>query len=312
MRIAHFSDLHILSLEGVGAHRFLNKRMTGYANLRLKRGHAHRPSFVRAVAREIKKSGVDHVVVTGDLTNLALEVEFEAVKLLLEEELGLSPDDVSIVPGNHDLYTRGAATSKRFAKYFGEFMTSDLPELGVEIGPGRFPFVRLRGPAAIIGLSSAVPRLPFMAAGRLGAAQMTALAQLLEHPEVRRRTPVVLLHHPAHNPLSRVETLLRGLDDAALLWTTVKDVPRGMVLHGHLHRRIQRPLPTDRGYMHSIGATSASLEHEDESRMAGFNLYELGDDGVVKRVEAHVFDPARDRFDASSVPKFVEHVATRR
>jgi hypothetical protein len=35
MRIAHFSDLHLLSLEGVPARRFLNKRFTGWVNLRL-------------------------------------------------------------------------------------------------------------------------------------------------------------------------------------------------------------------------------------------------------------------------------------
>ena len=67
---------------------------------------------------------------------------------LLHEELGLPPGDVSIIPGNHDLYTRGAMRSQRFMKYFGDFMTSDLPELGVDIPLGRFPFVRLRGPAA--------------------------------------------------------------------------------------------------------------------------------------------------------------------
>ncbi|HEY8086661.1 MAG TPA: metallophosphoesterase [Polyangiaceae bacterium] len=312
MRIAHFSDLHVLSLEGIGPGRFLNKRITGYANLRLKRGHVHRPAYVRAIAREIKRCAVEHVVVTGDLTNLALEPEFEAVRRMLEEELGLSPRDVSIVPGNHDLYTRGALTTKRFAKYFHAYMDGDLPELGVDVGPGRFPFVRLRGPAAIIGLSSAVPRLPFFAAGRLGTAQLDALAKVLEHPEVRSRTPVVLVHHPAHNPLSRIATLLRGLDDAALLWTTVRDVPRGLLLHGHLHQRIQRPLATSRGHMQSVGATSASLEHEDAARMAGFNVYEIDAGGAVKRIEAHVFDPARDRFDVQSVPKLVEHVAVRR
>ena len=51
MRIAHFSDLHVLALEGVPAHRFLNKRFTGWVNLRVKRAHKHRPAHVRAVAR---------------------------------------------------------------------------------------------------------------------------------------------------------------------------------------------------------------------------------------------------------------------
>jgi 3',5'-cyclic AMP phosphodiesterase CpdA len=306
MRIAHFSDLHILSLEGVKLHRFLNKRITGYANLRLKRDHIHHPRFVRAIAREIRRSKVDHVVITGDLTNLALDEEFAAVGALLDEELGLPPSDVSIVPGNHDLYTRGALREKRVVKYFGAHMTSDLPELGVELPLGRFPFVRLRGPAAIIGITSAVPRLPLFATGKIGKAQAEALARILEHPEVRRRTPVVLMHHPAHNPLSTVKRLLTGLDDAALLWSSIKDVPHGLVLHGHLHKRIQRNMKTSAGRMISVGATSASLEHEDEGKMAGFNLYEIGDSGEVGRIEAHVLDAKNETFEVSSVPKMME------
>jgi 3',5'-cyclic AMP phosphodiesterase CpdA len=306
MRIAHFSDLHVLALEGVGAHRFLNKRLTGYANLRFKRSHTHHPRHVRAVAREIARAKVDHVVVTGDLTNLALETEFEAVHALLQDELGLDPKHVSVVPGNHDLYTRGAMTSKRFTKYFGAYIRSDLPELGVDIGVGHFPFVRLRGPAAIIGLSSAVPQPPFVAAGKLGKAQVTELSKILSHPEVKKRTPVVLLHHPAHNPLSKVKTLLEGLHDATLLWSTMKDIAEGLVLHGHLHRRIHQTLPTERGKLHAVGATSASLEHEDEHRMAGFNLYEIDDaTGAIARVEAHVLDPKKDSFAKTSVPRYV-------
>jgi hypothetical protein len=85
-------------------------------------------------------------------------------------------------------------------------------------------------------------------------------------------------------------------------------LPRGLLLHGHLHERIQRPLETSRGQVHSVGATSASLEHEDEAKRAGFNVYDIDDEGTVKRIEAHVFDPARDRFEIGSVPRVVQHV----
>ena len=117
MRVAHFSDLHLLSLEGVPAHRFLNKRFTGWVNLRLKRGSIHRSAYVRAIAREVARLDVEHVVVTGDLTNLALESEYELVRDLFERDLGLDPARVTIAPGNHDLYTRGALTSRRFERY---------------------------------------------------------------------------------------------------------------------------------------------------------------------------------------------------
>src|SRR4051812_15799719 len=208
MRVAHFSDLHVLALEGVEAHRFMNKRFTGWVNLKLKRGHKHRPAYVRAIAQEVTRAKVDHVVITGDLTNLALEQEFEAVRALLEEELGMHADDISIVPGNHDLYTRGAMRDRRFSRFFEPYIGSDLPDLAVDIDLGRFPFVKLRGPLAIIGMSSAVPRPPLVASGELGKDQIEALARILAHDEVKRRTLVLALHHPVHNPASLVKTWL--------------------------------------------------------------------------------------------------------
>jgi hypothetical protein len=268
MRIAHFSDLHVLDLVGVGPHRFLNKRLSGYANLRLKRNHVHKAGYVRAISREIAKAKIDHVAITGDITNLALETEFRAAKKLLEDELGLSPHDVSVVPGNHDLYTRGAMKGKRFAEYFGAYTEGDLPEIVVrDLGLGIFPYVRLRGPCAIIGMSTAVPRLPFVASGSLGTRQLEAFAR-------------ALAHH-------------------------LRVVPHGLVLHGHLHRRQERALATSAGAMRVVGATSASLHahpgHET-ARMAGFNLYEIDDAGAITRVEAHVLDPETDTFSVVAIP----------
>lgn len=296
MHIAHFSDLHVLSLEGVGAMRFMNKRLSGLANLRFKRQHAHRTSYVRAVAKEIARVRADHVVVTGDLTNLALEQEFLAARTLLEEELHLTPDHVSIVPGNHDFYTRGALRGRRFTEYFRQYVKCDL-DVAVDIGSGHFPFVRLRGPCAFIGLSSAVPRVPFVAAGVLGKPQLAALRRALAHPEVRKRLPVLLVHHPLHNPPSRLKAYVEGLRDADALIDALRDVPRGLVLHGHLHDRVWRSLKTTTGEVFAIGATSASLHHETETRMSGFNLYDIDDaTGAIANVEAHVFDPAAETF----------------
>lgn len=305
MRIAHFSDLHVLALDGVPRRRFLNKRFTGLVNLRVKREHKHRPGYVRAVAREITRAGADHVIITGDLTNLALEQEFEAVRALLEAELGFGPDQITVVPGNHDLYTRGAMRARRFSTVFARYIESDLPELSADLPLGRFPFVKLRGPVAVIGMTSAVPRPPLVASGELGAAQIAALARILAHDEVRRRTPVLALHHPAHNPDSKLKTLAEGLWDAAALVDALGPLSRGLVLHGHLHRRIQRSLETRSGRLLAVGATSASLHHDDEHRMAGFNVYELDEGAGTFGVEAHVLDPARESFHVGSVPKIV-------
>ncbi len=299
MRIAHLSDLHLLDLEGAVPFRLLNKRLTGYANLRLRRGHHHKPAPVRAAARALADHGVDHVVITGDVSNLALEREFDRVRELLERDLGLSADRVSIVPGNHDAYTGGAVRDRRFQRWFGAFMESDLPDL---TGPTGFPYVHLRDKAAIIALSTAVARPPFVASGRLGADQLRLLERILEHPEVARRTPVVLQHHPIHNPPSSVKTALEGLIDAEEERRALGALKSGLVLHGHLHRRIQRPLRTEAGMLRAVGATSASLLHEDPDRMAGFNLYDLGDDGEIVALSAQRFDPQTGGFVPTPIP----------
>lgn len=267
--------------------RLFNKRITGYVNIRLNRGSKHKPFAVRAAARAIRALDVDHVVITGDLSNLALEGEFELVRSFLEDDLGLRPDQVSLVPGNHDVYTRGAFRAKRFLTYFEPFLRSDLPELAVAGNAGAFPFVHLRGPVALIGVSTAVPRLPFVASGAIGGVQLEALARALQHPEVLRRTAVILQHHPLHNPASRVKTALEGLSDAAAEIRLLQSLPRGLLLHGHLHRRIHRKLETGHGHVDAVGATSASLIHESDERMAGFNLYDLADDGAIQRITSH-------------------------
>jgi 3',5'-cyclic AMP phosphodiesterase CpdA len=302
MRIAHFSDLHLLSLIGVGPLRFLGKRLSGYANLRLKRSHVHRSEYVRAIAKEIKSRGIDHVVVTGDLTNLALEPEFELAREVLRDDLGLDASRVSVVPGNHDLYTGGSQRELRFSEYCADYIASDLPLLAVSVPAGRFPFVKLRGPVAVIGLSSAVTRPPFVAAGHLGRSQLHALERILADPEVKARTVVVAVHHPIHNPRSRLKTALEGLSDADALAAILQGQRRGLVIHGHLHRRVRRELATKDGVMISVGATSASLHHHDPARRAGFNLYDVDDSGAVTRLDAHVFEPERGSFTTAEIP----------
>ncbi len=304
MRIAHISDLHVLSMDGVPGTRFLNKRLTGYMNLKLKRQHIHRPKTVVALLREIRRQNPDHVVITGDLTNLALEPEFEAVREMLEKDLAFDPSRVSVVPGNHDLYTRGALRSQRFTRYFAPYVTSDLPELAANIALGPFPYVRLRENVAIIGLSSAVPRLPLVAAGELGALQANALRAILANDQVKKRTPVFLLHHPPHNPDSVLKTALEGLWDAAALSSLSNHLTRGLLLHGHLHRRIHREHATPGGSLDYVGATSASLHHEHEDRMAGFNTYDIdGASGAIEKISSCVYDPEHGTFSVRAIPK---------
>ncbi len=297
MRIAHLSDLHLLDLEGAVPFRLLNKRLTGYLNLQLRRKSVHKPYAALAVAKAIRAMDVDHVVITGDVSNLALEREFEKVRRFVDEDLGFSEDQVSIVPGNHDSYTGGAHRSRRFDKTFAKYLQSDVSVAD----DGSFPFVKLRGPAAIIGLSTAQPRPPFVASGSLGRTQLDALRRALSHPEVERRTVVVLQHHPWHNK-GRLHWLLEGLWDHVAEGEALRHLDRGLLLHGHQHRRVHRKLSTDHGHIDAVGATSASLLHASDERMAGFNVYEVRDDGTIGDFSSHRFDGHEQAFVKVPIP----------
>ncbi len=302
MKIAHISDLHVLALDDLTPTRLLNKRLTGWANLKLRRGHEHQGYALSAVARALReRTDIDHVVVTGDLTNLALDSEFAAAHAFLRDELGLDPSKVSVIPGNHDAYTRGAHESRRFERRFRDYISSDLPHAASMTECDAFPFVRLRGPVALIGLSTAVPRPPLVASGEVGKLQLLALHAILAHAEVRSRFPVILLHHPWHRPPSLKKALLDALDDRDALRDVLDGLPRGLMLHGHLHRRMRRKLGTSRGELDVIGATSASLVHHDADRQSGFNVYEVDERGLV-RAESFRLDERGARFEPALLP----------
>jgi 3',5'-cyclic AMP phosphodiesterase CpdA len=298
VRIAHISDLHVLSRTGAHWRDIIfNKRLTGYANLILRRGRVHRREYLLAVL-SAAVARADHLVVTGDITNLSLEHEYEEARALLDEAARRT--EVTVVPGNHDIYLPSTHRRRRFPHHFDQFLQSDLPQLARDLPAGRFPCVKLRGRLAIVALSSGVPRPPFIAAGYVGHAQLEAFEAVLVHPEVQRRTPIVLIHHPPVDTRPRIEQLRDGLVDAAALRRSLARLPRGLVLFGHLHVRVRCEFPTPPGKLDVIGASGAALDHPDRSVRAGFNLYEFNDDSLAS-VAALVVDPRTGGFEATTI-----------
>lgn len=299
-RIAHISDTHVLSPTGVEWRQMLlNKRLTGYANLMLRRGRVHRREYLTAVLEGAARVS-DHVVVTGDVTNLALESEYDEARMVFDEVARLV--EVTIVPGNHDIYLPTTHRERRFPYHFDAFLTSDMPELAIDMKAGRFPCVKLRGPVAVIALSSAVPRPPFIAAGYLGDEQLDAFTRILAHPEVAGRTPVILVHHPPVDERPRIARLRDGLVDAAAMRDALSPLAYGLVLFGHLHMRIRCSLRTQHGAVEVIGASGAALDHFHPAVRAGFNLYEFDDRGALVRIEAHVVSASGLTLERAEIP----------
>ena len=300
-RIAHVSDVHVLSRLGAEWRRMLfNKRITGWANVVLRRGRVYRREYLRTVLEEAA-SRADHVVVTGDITNMAHESEYLEARRLLDEVAHRV--EVTVVPGNHDIYLPAVGRERRFPHYFAPFVRGERPGLAVRLPAGDYPLVKLRGPAAIVGLSSAVPRPPFVSGGVLGREQLAALERLLALPEVASRTPVLLVHHPPVDARTRLARLRDGLIDAPRLRTVVDRLPRGLLLFGHIHARSHVALRTSSGTLDVVSASGAALDHPDPRIRAGFNLYEIAGNGAVARVESYALDPSGTGFSRVPMPE---------
>jgi len=263
--LAHLSDPHLAPLPTPRPRDLAGKRLLGYVNWRRKRHKVHRTEHVDMLVRDLKSRAPDHVAVTGDLVNIALEAEFAQARAWLHG-LG-SPHDVTLVPGNHDAYVRPALAAQ--ATYWHEFMRDD----GAETPALRFPFVRRRGSLALIGLSSAVPTAPFMATGRLGGKQIERLEDILGRLAGLCR--VVLIHHP---PSGEPGDRFKRLVDAADLAAVLRRFGAEMVLHGHAHVHALNWLEGPSGPIPALGVPSASAAVADGKAIdcAAYNLYRIG------------------------------------
>ncbi|MEJ2202418.1 MAG: metallophosphoesterase [Desulfuromonadaceae bacterium] len=100
--LAHFSDPHLSSLAAVSPRDLLCKRLLGYLSWWRKRRRIHRREILDALLRDLRQVAPDHLAITGDLTHIALPDEFRQVARWLER-VG-PPQEVTVVPGNHDAY----------------------------------------------------------------------------------------------------------------------------------------------------------------------------------------------------------------
>jgi len=271
--LAHLSDPHLGPLPRPRPSELLGKRLTGLLNWRSKRRRIHRGDVLARIVADLATQAPDHVAVTGDLVNISLEREYPPARAWLAA-LG-SPQTVTLVPGNHDAYVRDASRYPQF--HWGDYMRGD------EAPAPAFPFLRRRGPLALIGLSSAVPTAPFMATGRLGAEQIARLGELLDRCGDERLFRVVLIHHP---PVSSPRRRFKRLLDSAQLRATLRQYGAELVIHGHDHERAVIHLDGPRHAIPVVGVPSASEAPPGEHDPAGYNLYRIAGGSSGWRCEA--------------------------
>ena len=121
--VAHCSDPHITCVGQSIIGDFLNKRLLGGLRWQLQRRHDQHDGLLTTLCEDLQRTRPDHIVVTGDLTHLSLPAEFAFARDWLQ--IMGPPDQVTVVPGNHDQYVK-TAWQQSFARWL-EYMQGDTP-----------------------------------------------------------------------------------------------------------------------------------------------------------------------------------------
>lgn len=282
--IAHLTDLHIGPLPNVSYRQLLSKRFFGFLSWHRKRHLLHRIDVIEALLADLATHHADHTVITGDMVNIALAQEFKNAATWLER-FG-PPDEVSLVPGNHDAYVKG-----RYREHWDlwrDYMTMDG---GDHIS---FPYVRRRGPVAFVGLSSAIPSPVAFAYGRMGRQQVQALEPILRQLRSEECFIVILIHHP---PLARLH-YRRNLRDHGEFAEVIAKTGADLILSGHQHRHELGSLPGPDGPVPVIVTPSSSLDDPYRREEGGYMRLRIdpGDGRIA--IQLRRYDRQRNAFQS--------------
>jgi 3',5'-cyclic AMP phosphodiesterase CpdA len=262
--LAHISDVHLAPLPPVRWTELLNKRITGYANWRLRRHNTLSGEGLTNLVRHMREQKPDFTAITGDLVNLGLEAEANTALNWLQT-VG-PPEEVCVSPGNHDAYLRPSFAYNNAR--WGQYMS------GETLDAAQFPFVRRIGEVAVIACSSAVPSAPTFAIGRFEQDQADRLARILRLLGDAGYFRIIMIHHPP-NLEARHPRL--GLYGARRLRDAVAAHGAELVLHGHTHKSSIFAIPGSTGDVPVIGVAAAgSAQSEDGGEdPARYNLFRI-------------------------------------
>ena len=277
-RFVQLSDLHLSNIGMPNPLRLMNKRFFGYLSWLKKRRRVHQQWVLDSALKSIKHLGVDHYAITGDFTHIGLKHEFAQVALWLSK-VG-DPKDVTIIPGNHDLYVN-EQWDRSFALW-EKYMTGDSQyhhslnpnnEDALEQLNDLYPVVRIRKHIAFIGISSIFDAPYFRATGKVSQKQLDRLENVLKNPGLNSYCKVLLIHHP----ITLTNTAKRkSLLNYTMLSEIIQEHPVQLILHGHGHKTFIESLNCHNNTQTPvIGISSSSSISQRSNYKAEFILFEI-------------------------------------
>ncbi|GHC65482.1 metallophosphoesterase family protein [Limoniibacter endophyticus] len=262
-RLAHLSDVHLGPLPDISYRELMSKRITGYFNWQRNRRKYLHDGIIDHLLSDIRAHTPHHIAITGDLVNLALDMEIELARQWLAE-VGAG-DFVSVVAGNHDAYVPGAFD--KICKAWAPYMTGDKPT--GTLRRDSFPYLRVRDNVAIIGVTSANATAPFMASGNFKSGQAERLSKILDETKAQGLCRVILIHHP---PVREAVPQHKRLFGIARFQKVMRKHGAELILHGHSHEPSLYHIDGLDGKIPVIGVAAAGQSANSNRPASQFNL----------------------------------------
>lgn len=288
VRLAHFSDIHVIARGSWRPADLFNKRFSAWINLRLlgrARRFRHADAILAALVEDLRTRAFDRVVFSGDASALGFKEEVARAA----ELLGVSdPQRLHglAVPGNHDYCTHADVRAGHFEHHFAPWLA------GERVEGHTYPFAQRVGHAWLVAVnSSTTNRWAWDASGGVGREQRRRLEELLARLQGGPR--ILVTHYPVRRPCGRPERRSHALRDVDDVVAVARRGGVGLWLHGHCHAPYHLTPSADLPFpvVCAGSATQSGRWSYTEHTLTGHRLH------VLHRT----YDPAAGRFrdDAS-------------
>ena len=248
-RIAHLSDVHMLDSRPGRSRSGWSMRHHFLSFGRPLDDVGRQRKFAHALSAS-RRAGASHVVVSGDLTEVGAPGEFEALAEVLHES-EFSPEQITLVPGNHDLYSSPDGWRWAIEGPLSAFARTSAGDSGRVIDCAGVNLLPLD-----VTLHQPVTR----SAGLIPDDALSIVARRAADPTFADRPLVVVQHHPPFVRKTMALHWIDGLVGAAKLMILLEKFRHMFVVHGHLHSLVTRALGC--GVPRVLGATAVVDDRE--------------------------------------------------
>ena len=222
--VAHLSDLHLIERE--------HHKRGSYSRRRLwflsagspldARARMHRTA---ASLQAVRRSGADHLVITGDLTEDGVQAQFEVLAEVLHDS-GIDPHCVTLTPGNHDGYAEPGAFERALEGPLRVFRKTS-----------RHGAHTVLNDAVVAPVSTMIEgQWIARAGGMVRHDDVRSIRKLASDSITRGKAVVVAQHHPPSRHTLSPVSWFDDVSNADAMRDLVLERTRVHVLHGHMHR----------------------------------------------------------------------------